>query len=204
MSTPHNALAKAGSSALVAHDRYLVRRKFWSFLGQKFFIYDGSDNLIGYVKQKAFKLKEDIRVYRTEACADELLVIKARSIIDFSAAYDVVDPTTQEKVGAFRRKGMASSFVRDTWEILDLQDRTVGTILEDSAILGMVRRYVFKFLPQAYTVTIGATPAAEFRQTWNIFIPKMWCNFQVPNATFDRRLGLGAAILISAIEGRQQ
>lgn len=197
------SLASASSTALLKQDRYLIRRKFWSFLGQKFFLYDESSNLVGYVKQKAFKLKEDIRVYTDTNCTNELLVIKARQIIDFSAAYDIVDPTTQQKLGALRRKGLASTFVRDTWEILDNSDQAVGTVQEDSALLGLFRRYVFALLPQSYSVTMNGAAAADFKQTWNPFIPKMWCTFTAPNSSFDRRLGLGAAVLISAIEGKQ-
>ena len=35
----------------------------------------------------------------------ELMVIKARDILDFSAAYDVEDSTSNEKIGALKRHG---------------------------------------------------------------------------------------------------
>ncbi|NIA15532.1 MAG: hypothetical protein GWP08_15830 [Nitrospiraceae bacterium] len=52
----------------------------------------------------------------------ELLCIQARSILDFSAAYDVVDSTTGEKAGALKRKGL-KSILRDAWIIMDADDR---------------------------------------------------------------------------------
>jgi hypothetical protein len=35
---------------------YLIRRKIFTFLSKKFFIYEPSGRLCGFVKQKAFKL----------------------------------------------------------------------------------------------------------------------------------------------------
>ena len=110
---------------------YLVRKKILKMVGAAFHIYDPSGNVAFYSKQKAFKLKEDIRVYTGEDMQTEVLTILARQIIDFSAAYDVVDPTTNVKVGALKRKGM-KSIVRDEWIIMDAQDREIGLIQEDS------------------------------------------------------------------------
>jgi len=47
---------------------------------------------------KKFKLKEDIRVYADENKNNEVLSLQARSIIDFSAAYDVYNTATHEKM----------------------------------------------------------------------------------------------------------
>lgn len=189
--------------AVYDRNEYLLRRKFWSFLGQKFYIYDAREQLVGFVYQKAFKLKEDIRVYRTEAMKEELLIIKARKIIDFSAAYDVVDALNNEKVGALRRKGFTSAFFKDSWEILDNNDDVYGTLEEDSAFLSLVRRHLFALLPQTFTVKSGGLHVATFRQNWNIFIPKLMVSFHGGPEEIDRRIGLAAAVLISAIEGRQ-
>ena len=52
--------------------------------------------------------REDIRVYTDETKSDERVIIKARSIIDFGAAYDVIDSKQQQKVGALKRKGWSS------------------------------------------------------------------------------------------------
>jgi len=184
---------------------FTVRRKLLSFLGQKFYIYEDEGRLIGFVKQKAFKLKEDIRVYTGEDCRDELLVIKARQIIDFSAAYDVIDPIAKQKVGALRRKGWTSTFLRDTWEILDEADAVIGKIEERSLFWALVRRFINNIFPQKYNVTNAADrPVAALAQNWNIFVPKLRIEFFTGDDGLDRRLGLAAAVLLSAIEGRQR
>lgn len=73
-------------------EQYTVRRKVFKFFGAAFHVYDPAGRIVGYCKQKAFKLREDIRIYTDESCTSELIVIKARSIIDFSSTYDVTLP----------------------------------------------------------------------------------------------------------------
>jgi hypothetical protein len=78
----------------------MVRRKVIKLLGGAFHAYDlQQQELYAYSKMKAFKLKEDIRLYSDDKMTTELLPIKARQIIDLGATYDVVDPR-QGKVGA--------------------------------------------------------------------------------------------------------
>ena len=106
---------------------YTIRRKILTLVGAKFHVYDDQERLILFSRQKGFKLKEDIRVYSDESMSEERLLIQARSIIDFSAAYDVVDPVAGEKVGALRRRGW-HSIGRDSWEFLDANDTPIATL----------------------------------------------------------------------------
>ena len=93
-------------------DEYVIRRKVFKIFGGSFHIYDKNGNLAFYSKQKAFKLKEDIRVYGDTGMTSELLLIKARGVIDLGMTYDVIDSTTGTAVGALKRKGL-KSFLRD-------------------------------------------------------------------------------------------
>lgn len=186
-------------------DTYFAKMKFFKLFGNTIRIYDESkENLLLYVKQKAFKLKEDITIFADEAQTRAMLKVNARSILDFSAAYDVTDATTGAKIGALRRKGMMSSFVMDAWEILDTQDAVVGKIQEDSWILALVRRYLANIIPQKFMFTYGESQVGEVKQTWNPFVPQMRVDFSVDSAKkLDRRLGLAAVVLLQVIEGRQ-
>ena len=184
--------------------RYLIRRKFFKLFGGAFHIYDEAGQVAFYSKMKAFKLKEDLRVYTGEDMTREVLSIKARNILDISATYDVTDPTTGEKVGALRRKGL-KSLLRDEWLILDVGDREIGTIQEDSLLLGLVRRFLTNLVPQTFKGQMGAEPVFTFRQHFNPFIQKIALDYSEDRAgRLDRRLGIAAAILLCAIEGRQQ
>lgn len=180
---------------------YRIRRKLLKIFGASFHIYDG-DLVVGYSKQKAFKLKEDIRVYTDDMMTEELLTISARQMIDFHAAYDIVDPRDGSKVGAARRKGMAS-LLRDSWEVLDTEDRVIGRLQEDSTGMALLRRFLSNLIPQTFVLqgADGNSPV-EFRQRFNPIIYSL--EVAIPeDSGFDPRLLLGVAVLVSAIEGRQ-
>ena len=213
-------------AAALSHDRFTVRAKVFKLFGQAFHVYDPAENVVLYCKLKAFKLKEDIRLYAGEAMETPLMAIKARQVIDFSASYDVIDLTaggppplpgqTLEyaansegglKVGALRRKGL-KSMIRDSWEILGPDDAVIATVTEDGGFKAILRRLhaaFALFMPQGFFGQMGAQRVFEMKQNMNPFVRKLACDFTGdPQETLDRRLGMAAAILLMAIEGRQR
>lgn len=190
--------------SILEQDILLIRRNFWTLVGAKFRIFGTDGGLLAVSRQKAFKLKEDIRVYADEELTHELLLIKARSVIDFSATYDVIDATTGEKAGAIRRKGV-KSILKDAWLFLDAHDGELGTLEEDSMLLALVRRFLANIIPQKFTLTIGGQPVGSISQHFNPFIFKATMDLQDDrDRRLDRRLAMAALVLILAIEGRQQ
>lgn len=182
---------------------YTIRRKVFTFLGAKFHVYNSEGKVIGFSKQKAFKLKEDIRIFTDETLTEERAAIKARAIIDFSAAYDVIDTKKQVKVGALKRKGW-SSILRDSWIVMDENDREIGQIQEDSMAMALLRRFLSNLIPQHFHLrdTTG-TELADFRTHFNPFIHRMTVTVH-ENCTLSPILVLSAGVLLVAIEGRQQ
>ncbi len=185
------------------YSTYLLKRQAIALTG-RFRIYDPLGNLVLFSEQKMFKLREDIRVYSDESKTQEVLLIQARQIIDFSAAYDVIDAGTQMKVGALRRKGWRS-MMRDEWEVLDVNDQPLGLLLEDSVGYALLRRLLLgSLLPQNYDVLFGETRVADLKQRFNLFRYELDLDFSMDTAQrLDRRLGIAAGILLAAIEGRQ-
>ncbi len=184
-------------------NQYKLSRQVFA-LGGKFRVYDPGGALVLYVEQKLFKLREDIRVYADEGKSQEVLTIKARQIVDFSAAYDVMDSLEGRKVGAMRRKGFAS-ILRDEWEVLDVNDNVVGKLFEDSMGMALLRRFLSNLVPQNYDLFVGSTRAADFRQNFNPFTYRLSIDFSMDvNRLLDRRVGIAAAILLAAIEGKQE
>ena len=187
----------------LSHSKYTVRKKVLRLFGGAFQIYDPMGRAVFYSEQKAFKLKEDIRLYTGEDKETEVLLIKARQIIDFSSAYDVVDSSTNEKVGALKRKGFKSMF-RDEWVFMDPSDHEIGSIREDSVAMALVRRLLLNLIPQTYRADIGGVEVCTFEQNFNPFVTKITVDFsQNTNGLLDKRLGLSAALLLTAIEGKQ-
>jgi len=184
-------------------DRYLLKRQVFALTG-KFRIYDPNENLLLFSEQKMFRLREDIRVYADEAKTQEVLMIRARQIIDFSAAYDVIESATGRKAGTLRRKGWRS-MLRDEWEILDENDQPIGRLFEDSMGRALLRRFLLgTLLPQNYDVSIGMDRVADIRQRFNLFAYRLDLDFSMDaGRKLDRRLGIAAGILLAAIEGKE-
>ena len=185
------------------HPRYTLHRQVFALAG-KFRVYDPMNNLVMFSEQKMFRLREDIRVYGDEAKTREVLSIKARQIMDFSAAYDVVDTEMNQKVGALRRKGWRS-LLRDEWEVLDENDNVRGLLFEDSMGLAMLRRFLLgSWLPQNYDISFGESRVADLKQNFNLFRYELNLDFSMDTSRMlDRRLGLAAGILLAAVEGKQ-
>lgn len=189
-------------NAAFSFDRYLLKRQVFALAG-KFRFYDPNGRLVLFSEQKMFKLREDIRVYSDESKTQEVLMIKARQIMDFSAAFDVVDSSTGQKVGALRRKGLAS-LLRDEWDVLDVGDNVVGKLFEDSLGLALMRRFLSGLIPQNYDITMGTDRVADLKQPFNPFAYQLNIDFSMDiSKRLDHRLGVAAGILLAAIEGRQ-
>jgi hypothetical protein len=84
-------------------------------IAAQIYVRDSMGTLICYVKQKAFKLKEDVTVFGDEAQTRPLYRIRADRVIDISAQYRIEDMSGRE-IGTVKRLGMRS-FWRAHYEI---------------------------------------------------------------------------------------
>lgn len=198
---------KTGTNdAIFRHTTYTIRKKLLKLLGAAFYVDDPNGQVVLFAELKAFKLKEDIRLYTGEDKSVEVLRIGARSMLDIGATYDVFDSATNQKIGALKRHGW-KSIARDEWTILDDQNREMGKIEEDSLALALIRRFIDLatfILPQKYTITVGNQNVGTFAQSKNPLWIKIFADFSSDNAgVLDRRLALAASVLLSAIEGKQ-
>lgn len=201
------APAPAAGSIGLAGDRFTVRRKVLKLVGGAFHVFDASGNVVAFSEQKAFKLKEDIRVYSDETKSREVLCIQARQVIDWSAAYDVTDSTTGAKIGALRRCG-GKSILRDEWMFLDAAEAETATLIEDSMGLALVRRLLTALVPQRYDVYVPdektGQKVASLDQAFNPFVYKLDVDLTFDAAhRLDPRMAIAAGLLLAAVEGRQ-
>jgi len=190
-------------------EQFTIRRKVLKLFGAAFHIYDGNNTIVGFCKQKAFKLREDIRIYTNESMTTELVTMKARAIIDWSSTYDVTMPGGIV-MGSLRRKGGTSTFIRDEWMIFDATGAQVGTVIENSGFLAIARRYidyVSIIAPQSFKMArTDGSVVANLRQHFNPFVYRMGVSVSKDlkvDEPLDEMLVLAAACLIAAIEGRQ-
>lgn len=187
-------------------ESYTIRRKVLKLLGAAFHIYNPDGQVVGYCKQKAFKLREDIRIYTDESCKEELIIIRARSVLDFSTTYDVTLPDGTS-LGSLRRKGLASTFFRDSWMVFDEGSRHIADLKEDGSFMAIARRLhelVALLFPQKFTLTrTDGTEIAKFRQHFHLFVYRLGVSVLKDDPEIDDLVILAAGCLITAIEGRQ-
>jgi len=130
-------------------------------LASDFNIMDRNGNYVAYVRQKMFKLKEDVIVFNDESKTKELFRIQANKWIDFNASYSLKDLVNNKNFGRLARKGMRSIW-KSTYDILDENDQQKFTVTEDNAWIkffdGMVGEipligaFTGYFLNPSYTV----------------------------------------------------
>lgn len=198
--------SKPGAFNIQPGESYTIRRKVLKLLGAAFHIYNPDGLVVGYCKQKAFKLREDIRIYTDESCKEELLTIRARSVLDFSTTYDVTLPDGTS-LGSLRRKGLSSTFFRDSWMVFDEGGRHIADLKEDGGFLAFARRmheFVALLSPQKFTLSrTDGTEIARFRQHFNLFVYRLGVSVLKDDPEIDDLVILAAGCLITAIEGRQ-
>ena len=130
-------------------------------LSSDFNITDRHGNYVAYVREKMFKLKEDVIVFNDESKSQELFRIKADRWLDFNASYSMTDLSTHKNFGRLARKGMRSIW-KSQYDIIDGNEKIKFQINEDNAwikiwdsfvgeipIIGMFTGF---FLNPSYTV----------------------------------------------------
>lgn len=134
-------------------------------LSSDFNITDRNGNYVAYVRQKMFKLKEDVIVFNDETKSQELFRIKANQWIDFNASYAITDLQSGKIFGNLSRRGMRSLW-KSQYDIADETSATKYQINEDNGwikvldgiigeipVVGMLTGY---FLNPSYTVKDNA------------------------------------------------
>ncbi|WP_313693767.1 LURP-one-related/scramblase family protein [Halorarum halobium] len=145
-------------------------------------------------KQKKLKLKEDFRFTDADG-GEELFRVKADSVLDTSAAYDIEDSRTGERVGSVKRS--LKSLLKHEYQLLGPDGDVVATVKEDNWLRAFVRRMVTTLLPFAYVVEaddgseVGRIEGAfSFRDRYTVSV----------SGDIDPRLVVIAAVVIDAIE----
>jgi len=175
-------------------------------LSPQFFVRDAEGNDVAYVKQKLFKLKEDITVYDNEHQTKALYRIKANQWIDWSASYLFYDAEGQE-LGKIGRKG-AKSLWKATYELFDSNNTKDFNIIEGNAfvkiidgvfseipVLGFFTGYIFN--PTYHITDIDGEEVAIFRKEPSFLGKKFTLNqIRDTNDDADLRIILGLMMMV--------
>ncbi|MEO8632451.1 MAG: hypothetical protein ABI466_03770 [Chloroflexota bacterium] len=99
-------------------------------------VVDGTGRLVSYVKQRAFRLKEDVTIYADESQTQALFHIKANQMIDIGATYSISTPDGRP-LGAVRQRGMRTLW-KATYDVLDDSGSPIGLIHERDAMVKVI------------------------------------------------------------------
>ena len=162
---------------------------------------------IAFVRQKRMALKEDIRFFADEDETDELFRLKARSMMDLNARYDVTAPDG-ERIGVLG-KVFQRSLLRSTWQIFDAGEQELAVATERSASLAILRRVLEAipygdFIPIVFHFTIDADDRHlgdmnrryGFRDTYDLDVSGD------TERMLDRRLVVALGIALDAMQSR--
>jgi hypothetical protein len=97
-------------------------------IGSHVRVVDATGELVSYVKQKAFKLKEDVTIFADEQQTQPVYRIKANKIIDIGATY-AISTSDGRALGAVRQHGMRTLW-KATYDILDEVGNAIGLVHE--------------------------------------------------------------------------
>jgi len=193
-----------GSSNLWYQNYYRIRKKTLT-VGNKYWLEDQGGAILGFCKQKLFKLKEDIRIYTDENEAQELFSIKQEQIVDAWGKFNVIDTATNTRLGYVKRN-IISAFLKDTWELYTTSDQLVGQVIESSAGRAIARKYLpgGALVPEKMHLEMNGQILADINQEFKIIgdIWEMNCQMVPPN--FDRRVLLSCILLMGMIERRHK
>tara|TARA_R110002050_G_scaffold74772_4_gene160176 strand:+ start:82458 stop:83054 length:597 start_codon:yes stop_codon:yes gene_type:complete len=159
--------------------KYPVNFKFnIGTLANDFIAKDSLGITIAFVKQKMFKLKEDVLVYNDESKEHIQYRINADRWIDFSAAYSIKDKSNKE-IGKVARKGWKSIWKAE-YELIDQHQKLQYHIREDNAwvkvldsligeipILGFFTGYLFN--PSYSVLDLNDKPIVRLKKEASFF-----------------------------------
>lgn len=181
-------------------------------IASQIYIRDANGQLIGYVKQKLFKLKEDINIFADEGQTQHLYNIKADRVLDFSAKYNFTDSGGRQ-LGSIRRKGMRSIW-KANYEIFDPSSNHVLNINEENGwikvadsligelpVVGMFTGYFFN--PSFIVSRIDGTQVARLQKQPAFFEGKFQLSTLAELNDEDEARVLLSALTMTLLERRR-
>lgn len=139
---------------------------------------DASGKTIAYVKQKLFKLKEEVSVYEDTTKSKLNFKIKADKWLDFNAAYSMRD-ASGALVGLIVRKGWRSIW-KSEYEIVDQFSKPqyqireenpwvkiMDALLSELPVLGLLSGYFFN--PSYMLTSLNGEETVRLTKRYSLF-----------------------------------
>jgi len=150
-----------------------------STITNDFLVNDATGAEVAFVRQKLFKLKDEIHVFNNESRSQLNFTIKANTWLDFSAAYIFQDYQRQCELGRIVRHGWKSLW-KASYDIYDENQKPDFSVHEENAmikvfdglfseipILGMFTGYFFN--PSYIVIRPDGTAIARLSKEKSFF-----------------------------------
>jgi hypothetical protein len=195
------ALQRAGTSSLQAfsHVSYTLVRPLFSWRRiYRVFAPDGS--LSAFVEQPWFRLRTELTLYADESQTQPILIIKNRRFAAVNMEHDLFDAQTGARLGVVRTRGLRSLF-RDTWDILDGDERPAGMMIEDGAYFW---RRILKFIPGRHRIELGGRTVADIRQVFHFFRREFDLDIIQQDDPIEPRFAIACALIAMMADLRRE
>jgi uncharacterized protein YxjI len=181
-------------------------------LANQIYIRDANNNLLGYVKQKMFKLKDDINIFADEQQTQLLFNIKADRIIDWSANFSFTD-ARGNYLGSIKRQGRRSIW-KASYDIFDGHGTQVMKISEENGwikvgdalfgelpLVGMLSGYVFN--PSYIVTRPDGSPVARLKKQPAFLEGRFQLENQAQLSSEDETRTLLSVLMMTLLERRR-
>ncbi|MDO5059277.1 MAG: hypothetical protein Q4D82_04975 [Neisseria sp.] len=128
-----------------------------------FSVYDRENREIAYTRQRFFKIRERIDIYRDRSRKEKLFDIQADRIIDFNAEYTVRD-AADNVLGKIKRAGMKSLW-KTSYTVLDTAGRPLYTVQENNPWIAVLDGLVSDILVIGWLSGLFLNPSYGVRDT---------------------------------------
>lgn len=168
--------------------------------------------LVAFVKQKRFTLREHFSLYKDEQQQEILVTSQARQVIDYAPTFDVLD--AQGKLLAVIKKDFKKSLLRSSWSLYRDTEmkQLLFTIQEKNLAVAIIRRswelvnFVTTEIPLPikfhFTVSKDNKPVGEYTKL-KLFRDHYSMNLEEPAvAELDERAWMVFAVLLDAMQSR--
>jgi hypothetical protein len=178
---------------------YLIVRPVFS-IGRAYRVYAPDGRLAMFVRHPIFTLRQRYILFADEEESIPLIEVRQRRIIGWNLCHDVLDAVTGTRLGSVRTRGI-SSLWRDTWDILDADDRVCGLMREDS--ISILRR-IFSFWPGRHHLELGGVTVARLTQIFRWIRKEFTLEILERPDPVDARFAVACALLAVMADVRRE
>lgn len=180
-------------------ESYTLVRPLFSW-NRVYRVYGPGGALAAFVEQPWFRLRSELVMYADEQQLRPLLVLKNRRIAAVNMEHDLFDAESGQRLGVIRDRGLRSMF-RDTWDILDADERLAGEMIEDGPAFW---RRLVRFLPGRHHVDLGGREVARIRQVFHWWRREFVLHILDVDDPIEPRLAIACALVAMMADLRRE